>query len=145
MREGVNNRLKCLLLLKGKDESNEGWEWPPLSLALPVQFRSLLRPQGPSEPSKEDTCRVIHVWLSCVKKRVGAQELGHQRKHKGRMPAPQELQAPETNRNDISTLASVSSTFHTLQLQACHQSLRNSAGSSRNSVYRTEELKCRAV
>lgn len=46
----------------------------------------------------EDTSWIIHVWFSCVKKWMGAQELWHQGKHQGWMPTSQKLQAPEINK-----------------------------------------------
>lgn len=48
--------------------------------------------------STEDTCWIIHVWFSCVKKWVGAQELWNQGKHQGWMSTSQKLQASEINK-----------------------------------------------
>lgn len=95
-------------------ENNVSWEQPPESfwhttatkgntlseVQTTEESRSLLRQQRPSELSIEDTSWIVHVWFSSIKKWVRAQELWHQRKHEGRMPAAQKLQAPETNQQE---------------------------------------------
>lgn len=59
--------------------------------------------------STEDTRWIIHVRFSCVKKRVGAQELWNQGKHQGWMSTSQKLQTSEINkmRAHISKLINV--------------------------------------
>lgn len=66
----------------------------------PQTIQAILQKKMPKFPAKsaEDTSWIIHVWFSCVKKRVGAQELRHQGKHQGWMPTSQKLQASETNK-----------------------------------------------
>ena len=66
----------------------------------PQTTKATLQKERPKFPAKsaEDTSWIIHVWFSCVEKRVGAQQLRHQGKHQGWVPTSQKLQASETNR-----------------------------------------------
>lgn len=67
-----------ILLPKRKEKQTNKNSYHPSYTAEKATFPAK---SAESVLSTEDTSWIIHVWFSCVKKRVGAQELWHQGKH----------------------------------------------------------------